>query len=50
MTLRALVASPTPPAQIAEQELRDRYDWVPLDEADGWEEGREPPETYPSAL
>jgi NAD+ kinase len=34
MTLRALVASPTPPAQIAEQELRDRYDWVPVDQAE----------------
>ncbi|WP_448664844.1 NAD kinase [Sphingomonas sp. CJ20] len=34
MTLRALVASPTPPAQAAAQELRDAYDWVPLAEAE----------------
>jgi NAD+ kinase len=34
MTLRALVASPTPPALVAEQELRERYDWVPLDRAE----------------
>jgi len=31
---RALVASPTDPAQIAERELRDMYDWVSLDEAE----------------
>ena len=31
---RALVASPTDQAQIAERELRDMYDWVPLDEAE----------------
>jgi NAD+ kinase len=34
MTLRALVASPTPPAQVAAQELRDAYDWVPLEHAE----------------
>ena len=31
---RALVASPTPPAQEAERELRDSYDWVPIEEAE----------------
>ncbi|NML04703.1 NAD kinase [Sphingomonas sp. G-3-2-10] len=31
---RALVASPTPPAQAAEEELRQAYDWVPFNEAD----------------
>ncbi len=31
---RALVASPTPPAQAAEKELRDSYDWVPVEQAD----------------
>ncbi|WP_033921258.1 NAD kinase [Sphingomonas sp. 37zxx] len=31
---RALVASPTHAAQVAERELRDRYDWVAPDEAD----------------
>jgi NAD+ kinase len=31
---RALVASPTHPAQVAAEELRDLYDWVPLEEAD----------------
>jgi NAD+ kinase len=34
MTRRALVASPTPPARIAAEELRANYDWVPLDEAE----------------
>ncbi|WP_404339554.1 NAD kinase [Sphingomonas sp. MMS12-HWE2-04] len=34
MTTRALVASPTPPAQIAAEELRATYDWVPIDQAD----------------
>ena len=34
MTLRALVASPTPPAQAAAEELRSAYDWVTLDEAE----------------
>ncbi|ATY31658.1 NAD kinase [Sphingomonas psychrotolerans] len=34
MTLRALVASPTPPAQAAVEELRSAYDWVPLEEAE----------------
>ena len=34
MTARALVASPTPPAQVAEEELRRAYDWVPLEEAE----------------
>lgn len=34
MIARALVASPTPPAQAAERELRETYDWVPLDQAD----------------
>jgi NAD+ kinase len=31
---RALLASPTPPAQAAAQELAEVYDWVPLDEAE----------------
>lgn len=31
---RALVASPTPPAQQAERELRDGYDWVRVEDAD----------------
>ena len=31
---RALVASPTPPAQAAERELRDSYEWVPVEQAD----------------
>jgi len=31
---RALVASPTPPAQAAERELRDSYEWVPVDQAE----------------
>ncbi|MFZ5747346.1 MAG: NAD kinase [Pseudomonadota bacterium] len=31
---RALVASPTRPAQTAAQELRDAYDWVPIEEAE----------------
>jgi NAD+ kinase len=34
MTLRALVASPTPPAQAAVEELRSAYDWVPLEQAE----------------
>ena len=34
MTLRALLASPTEPAQLAAEELRGAYDWVPLDEAE----------------
>ncbi|TGX49642.1 NAD kinase [Sphingomonas gei] len=34
MTLRALVASPTPPALAAAEELRRAYDWVPLEEAE----------------
>lgn len=34
MPPRALLASPTPPAQAAARELRDRYDWVPLDQAE----------------
>lgn len=34
MTARALVASPTPPAQIAAEELRRAYDWVPLAQAE----------------
>ena len=33
-TRRALVASPTPPAQTAEKELRDSYDWVRVEDAD----------------
>jgi NAD+ kinase len=31
---RALLASPTEPAQVAEQDLRARHDWVSLDEAE----------------
>ena len=31
---RALLASPTPTAQAAAQTLRERYDWVPLDQAE----------------
>ena len=31
---RALVASPTPPAQAAAAELADAHDWVPIDEAE----------------
>jgi NAD+ kinase len=31
---RALVASPTPPAQAAIEELRAAYDWVPFEEAE----------------
>lgn len=31
---RALLASPTPPAQAAAQELRERYEWVEPDEAE----------------
>lgn len=31
---RALVASPTPPAQAARAELADAWEWCPLDEAD----------------
>lgn len=31
---RALVASPTEPAQVALDELRSRYDWVPVADAD----------------
>jgi len=31
---RALVASPTPPAQVAEAELRRAYEWVPLEQAE----------------
>lgn len=34
MTRRALLASPTPPAQAAAEELRAKYDWVPVDEAE----------------
>ena len=34
MTKRALVASPTQVAQDAERELRDAYDWVPVEQAD----------------
>ncbi|UYY58792.1 NAD kinase [Sphingomonas sp. S2-65] len=30
----ALVASPTPPAQVAEEELRNAYDWVSVEEAE----------------
>jgi NAD+ kinase len=33
-TRRALLASPTPPAQAAAEELAKRYDWVSVDEAD----------------
>lgn len=31
---RALVASPTPPAQAAAAELADAYDWVPVEDAE----------------
>ena len=31
---RALLASPTAPAQAAERDLRDAYPWVPLDQAE----------------
>ncbi len=31
---RALLASPTDPARAAEAELRARYDWVPVEDAD----------------
>lgn len=31
---RALVASPTPPAQAAAQTLRDTYEWSPVEEAE----------------
>ncbi len=31
---RALVASPTPPAQVAAKELHDNYDWVPFERAE----------------
>jgi NAD+ kinase len=31
---RALLASPTGPAQAAERDLRDAYPWVPLDQAE----------------
>jgi NAD+ kinase len=31
---RALVASPTPPAQAAEKELRESYEWVPVEQAE----------------
>jgi NAD+ kinase len=31
---RALVASPTPPAQVAAEELRANYPWVPVEEAE----------------
>lgn len=34
MTARALVASPTPPAQLAAEELRGAYDWVPIAQAE----------------
>ncbi len=33
-TRRALVASPTPPAQAAARDLADTCDWVPVEEAD----------------
>jgi len=33
-TRRALLASPTPQAEAAAETLRDRYDWVSLDEAE----------------
>lgn len=32
--LRALVASPTEPAQLAAEELRAAYEWVPVDQAE----------------
>jgi len=31
---RALLASPTPPAQAAARELRESYEWVPVEEAE----------------
>ncbi|MCW3837785.1 NAD kinase [Sphingomonas canadensis] len=31
---RALVASPTPQAQLAAQELRENYEWVPFEQAE----------------
>ena len=34
MTLRALLASPTPPAQLAAEELRGNYEWVGVEEAE----------------
>lgn len=34
MSLRALVASPTPPALAAEEELRANYEWVPIEQAE----------------
>jgi NAD+ kinase len=34
MTLRALVASPTSPAQVAAEELRAAYDWVSIEQAE----------------
>ncbi|MBO9622852.1 MAG: NAD kinase [Sphingomonas sp.] len=34
MTARALVASNTQPAQLAEAELRQAYDWVPIEQAE----------------
>ncbi|HEX7657153.1 MAG TPA: NAD(+) kinase, partial [Sphingomonas sp.] len=33
-TRRALLASPTEPALAAAEELRRRYEWVPIDQAD----------------
>ncbi len=33
-TARALVVSPTAPAQVAARELAELHDWVPLDQAD----------------
>jgi NAD+ kinase len=34
MTARALVVSPTEPAQLAAEELRAAYEWVPLEQAE----------------
>ncbi|MEP9401066.1 NAD kinase [Sphingomonas sp. VNH70] len=34
MTRLALLASPTPPARAAEEALRERYDWVGIEDAD----------------
>jgi NAD+ kinase len=34
MSLRALVASPTPPALAAEEELRANYEWAPVEQAE----------------
>jgi len=34
MTARALFVSPTPPALAAEKDLREAYEWVPLDQAE----------------